>query len=121
MRAACVFYAPDSRHAIFSVMSAVLEGLILGSVGVALPAPGKKTSRADVLRRFYAAASALGHEKYLASVSETMHRAVGKAAAAAGDGEFGVFPADRNGFCDYCLAAAKKTAPELLCVSGAVI
>ena len=65
LRAACVFYAPDSRHAIFSVMSAVLEGLILGSVGVALPAPGKKTSRADVLRRFYAAASALGHEKYL--------------------------------------------------------
>lgn len=121
LRAACVFYAPDSRHAIFSVMSAVLEGLILGSVGVALPAPGKKTSRADVLRRFYAAASALGHEKYLASVSETMHRAVGKAAAAAGDGEFGVFPADRNGFCDYCLAAAKKTAPELLSVSGAVI
>ena len=121
LRAACVFYAPDSRHAIFSVMSAVLEGLILGSVGVALPAPGKKTSRADVLRRFYAAASALGHEKYLASVSETMHRAVGKAAAAAGDGEFGVFSTDRNGFCDYCLAAAKKTAPELLSVSGAVI
>ena len=68
-----------------------------------------------------AAASALGHEKYLASVSETMHRAVGKAAAAAGDGEFGVFSADRNGFCDYCLAAAKKTAPKLLSVSGAVI
>lgn len=57
---ACEFHAPCSRHAVISLMGATVEALALGTVGVRVPEPELRASRADVLRVFYARASAVG-------------------------------------------------------------
>lgn len=117
IRSACEFYAPDSRHAVFSVMEAAVEGLILGAFGIKIPAPGEKTSRADLMRVFLARVTASGSENYTEKAVGTVMRA----AYAVADG-VPVFPGDTSdAFTDYCRDAAKKTAPAILAVAGRCI
>ena len=108
VRSACEFYAPDSRHAVFSIMEAVIEGLILTAYGIALPAPHQKVSRAGVLRELDAKIYAAGREKYMNRACDPVMRAADVIADSVP-----CFPGDEGKFEEYCFEAAKKTAESL--------
>lgn len=118
---ACEFHAPCSRHAVISLMGAAVEALALGTVGVRVPEPELRASRADVLRVFYARASAVGADKYIRAVTVAVLNAAEAAVAAAPADEFAVYPGDKAEFIDYARAAAEKTAPAILEVAGRCI
>ena len=118
---ACEFHAPCSRHAVISLMGATVEALALGTVGVRVPEPELRASRADVLRVFYARASAVGTDKYIRAVTGAVLNAAEAAVAAAPADEFAVYPGDKAEFIDYARAAAEKTAPAILAVAGRCI
>ena len=118
---ACEFHAPCSRHAVISLMGAAVEAMALGTVGVRVPEPELRASRADILRVFYARASVVGADRYIRAVTESVISAAEAAVSAAPADEFAIYPGDKAEFLDYARAAAKKTAPAILAVAGRCI
>ena len=114
------FYAPNSRRAIYPIMLAALEALLLiGTAGIKAEELSKPGARAALLSRFYAAVYSDGN--YPQKAEEIVRAASERALQAADEKEFLIFPADRRAFCGYCLRAMQKAAPALLCIAGAAV
>ncbi|MDD6259840.1 MAG: DUF6179 domain-containing protein [Clostridiales bacterium] len=114
------FYAPNSRRAIYPIMLAALEALLLiGTAGIKAEELSKPGARAALLSRFYAAVYSDGN--YPQKAEEIVRAASEHALQAADENEFLIFPADRPAFCGYCLRAMQKAAPALLCIAGAAV
>lgn len=114
------FYAPNSRRAIYPIMLAALEALLLiGTAGIKAEELSKPGARAALLSRFYASVYSDGN--YPQKAEEIVRAASERALQAADEKEFLIFPADRPAFCGYCLRAMQKAAPALLCIAGAAV